>query len=100
MPSGLNGDCADAAFPGVDVKFAQLVEPSPPPVPGCPGPFGLGVAPAIPAVARAGAMAIRPTTAIFRRDLMFRVSLSRGAEDPFVPMNIGVTCATPVLRYG
>ena len=36
-PFGLNGDCADAEFPGVVVKFEQLVEPLPPPVPGWPG---------------------------------------------------------------
>jgi hypothetical protein len=33
-PFGLNGDCADIDCPGVAVKFEQLVEPSPPPVPG------------------------------------------------------------------
>jgi hypothetical protein len=64
------------------------VEPSPPPVPGCPGPLGLGVAPAIPAMPSAGAITIRPTTAILRKALTFRISFVSGGNES--PRNIRI----------
>src|SRR6516225_3289275 len=82
-PFGLNGAFAFAEFPGVVVKFWQLVLPVPPAVPGCPGPLGLGFAPAVPARPSTGAIANTPTTAIFRTNLIFPVSpLSRGGRRP------------------
>jgi hypothetical protein len=83
-PFGLNGDCPDADPPGVVVKFWQLVEPLPPPVPGCPGPLGLGFAPATPEIPSTDAVAMRPTKATFRKSRMSCVLQSLvGEEGPF-----------------
>jgi hypothetical protein len=68
----------------VVVKFWQLVEPFPPPVPGCPGPLGLGVAPATPEIPSSEAVPTTPATAIIRIRVTFAVlSLSgRAAPSP------------------
>lgn len=73
-PLGLNGDCPFDEFPGVVVKFPQLVLPLPPPVPGCPGPLGLGVADATPEMPSTDAVAIKPTKAIIRTRVTFSQS--------------------------
>lgn len=52
------------------MKFWQLVEPLPPPVPGWPGPLGLGVAAATPAIPNTGIAVIKPATTILRMALI------------------------------
>jgi hypothetical protein len=45
-PDPLNGDCAPVEWPGVTVYCEHVVLGAP----GCPGPFGLGVAAAVPSI--------------------------------------------------